>query len=549
MINRAKFGKEGEAVEKYRLLLVDDEEDILQVIIKKLNWAELGFEVIGTANNGLKALELAENCQPDVIMTDIKMPYMDGLELISQVKTEYPATKILIFTGFDEFDYVKEALRLEVGDYILKPASSVELAQVFTQLKEKLDKEFNENQNIEILQHYYQESLPLMQNNFYATLIEGRIKEEEIDRYLLNYQIPLQGPLYCCLVLHTSLSQVSEDMNSLLLVTAVQKQAEEFFNEKWQAVYFSYLGETVMLVQLENESELTRLTDECGRFCKYVLRKIKAVVTIGVGQVCQRILDLDNSYTSARMAVSYRGIYGAAQVINIQEVAPQEMERFTISNDLALAELLKKIHVGPQTAIEQTAKTYLDQLFEDTKNLGQYTVMISELIGTLYRFAVNNNACIEPLTGSIKELYQIVPELEPAALQTWLLDICFLLHEKMRTARSHTTKSLVLKAQDYVHHNYGDDKLSLAAVCQELGVSNTYFSSMFKKEAGMSFITYLTDYRLDKASRLLLETDEKSYLIGQKVGYSDPNYFSYVFKRRFGLSPVKYRTGNGEGEQ
>ena len=189
-------------MEKYRLLLVDDEEDILRVIIKKLNWAELGFEVIGTANNGLKALELAEMFQPDVIMTDIKMPYMDGLELISQVKTEYPATKILIFTGFDEFDYVKEALRLEVGDYILKPASSVELTQVFTQLKEKLDKEFNENQNIEILQHYYEESLPLMQNNFYATLIEGRIKETEVERYLTNYQISLQGPLYCCLVLH-----------------------------------------------------------------------------------------------------------------------------------------------------------------------------------------------------------------------------------------------------------------------------------------------------------------------------------------------------------
>ena len=536
-------------MEKYTLLLVDDEEDILRVIIKKLQWAELGFDVIGTANNGVKALELVEAHQPDVIMTDIKMPYMDGLELITQVKRDYPATKILIFTGFDEFDYVKEALRLEVGDYILKPASSVELTSVFSQLKEKLDKELSETQNIESLQQYYQESLPFMQNNFYATLIEGRVKEEELPRYLFNYQIPLVGPFYCCLVLHTSVSQVTSEMNSLLFVTAVQKQAQEFFSEKWQEVCFSYLGETVMLVQLQSETELNRLTDECSRFCKYVRRKLKMVVTIGVGQVCQSLLELANSYSSGRMAVSYRALYGSSQVINIKEIAPQEMETFTLSNDMELAELLKKIHVGPKVDIEKVANQYLEELFSVTQNLAQHTVAVAELIGTLYRFAVNNNVLIPPLSGNIKELYTALPDFEPSALQIWLVETSCMLHEELRKARNHTTKSLVLKAQAYVRNHYADDSLSLDDVCQALGVSNSYFSSMFKKEAGMSFISYLTDYRLERASRLLLETDEKSYVIGQKVGYVDPNYFSYVFKRRFGRSPLKYRTEDGLSEQ
>ena len=163
-------------MEKYTVLLVDDEEEVIQVIMKKINWEGLGFSVIGYANNGVKALEMVEEFQPDVVMTDIRMPYMDGMELSSRIKTEFPATKILLFTGFDEFEYAKEAIHLELEEYILKPVNSVELTNVFTKLKIKLDQEISEKQNVEELQKYYMESLPLLQANFYSTLMEGRIK-------------------------------------------------------------------------------------------------------------------------------------------------------------------------------------------------------------------------------------------------------------------------------------------------------------------------------------------------------------------------------------
>lgn len=530
-------------MEPYTLLLVDDEEDVLKVIMKKINWEELGFSVIGFADNGLKALELVEKYQPDVVMTDIKMPYMNGLELTQRIKADYPATKMLIFTGFDEFEYAKEAIRLEVGDYILKPASSRELTEIFSQLKEKLDREISENRNVESLQQYYQESLPLMQTNFYSTLIEGRIKEEELAKYLVNYQIPLRGPFYCCLVLHTSITQVPEGMNPLLLVASVQKQAKEYFGKRWQVEYFTYLGDTIMLVQLENENEVSSLTDECDRFCKYVLRMLRAVVTVGIGQVCNKILDLDQSYTSGRMAVSYRGLYGASRVINIKEIAPLEMEKFNLVNDSELSELFKKIHVGPVEAISQVANQYLDHVYATATSMQQHTVVVTELIGALYRFAANNNLTVEAFMGNIKELYLGLPDLEPDALRKWLTEISITLSEQLRNARSKTSATLVQKAQEYVRNHYSEANLSLDDICQALGVSNAYFSSMFKRETGKSFISYLTDYRLEWGARLLLETDEKSYVIGQKVGYTDPNYFSYVFKRRFGLSPVKYRTG------
>lgn len=149
--------------------------------------------MIGYANNGVKALEMVEEFQPDVVMTDIRMPYMDGMELSSRIKTEFPATKILLFTGFDEFEYAKEAIHLELEEYILKPVNSVELTNVFTKLKIKLDQEISEKQNVEELQKYYMESLPLLQANFYSTLMEGRIKREDLPKYLSDYQISFTG--------------------------------------------------------------------------------------------------------------------------------------------------------------------------------------------------------------------------------------------------------------------------------------------------------------------------------------------------------------------
>ena len=250
-------------MDTYTVLLVDDEEEVIQVIMRKINWGELGFSVIGFADNGVKALELVEEFQPDVVMTDIKMPYMDGMELSNRVKAQFPATKILLFTGFDEFEYAKEAIHLEVEEYILKPMNSAELTNVFAQLKVKLDQEISEKRNVEILQKYYIESLPLLRADFYSGLVEGRVHEGEVSKYLSDCRISFTGQFFCCLVIHTS--QKEGDMDPLLLSASVREQAKERFGGKWQAKSFAYLGNTVFIAQLENENEVWELTDECDR--------------------------------------------------------------------------------------------------------------------------------------------------------------------------------------------------------------------------------------------------------------------------------------------
>lgn len=525
----------------YTLLMADDEENVLNVIQKKVDWAAIGFEIVGTADNGAKAWEMIQALQPDVVLTDIRMPYMTGLEVIEQAKPAYPATKFVIFTGFDEFEYAKAAIHLEVGDYLLKPASAAELTKTFTALHAKMDQEFADSRNTEALQQYYQASLPLMQANFYASLIEGRIEASELPKYLTDYQISLQAPQYVCMVLHVSKTQVPAGFTPPLVAAAVRQHAEQYFSA-WGCTYLTYLDDTVMFVPLKSAQTIETLTDLADQFCKFVQRKLQAVVTMGVGLVCTDILDLARSYTGARMAVSYRSVYGASRVINITEIAPEEVGAFSPVNDAALAELFKQIHVGSTEAIATAVDHYLAHLDQTAATRQQHMVVTSELIGALYRFAVNNHLQVEPLSGDLKALYAWLPDLSPQSLRQWLLVVSANLSKQLTKARDTGAQTVVAQAQDYVRHHYSEAGWGLDEVCASLGVSKAYFSTLFKRKTGQSFVSYLTDYRMDWAARLLQETNDKSHVIGTLVGYVDANYFSYVFKRKFGLSPQKYRT-------
>ncbi len=539
----------GDDKDMYTVLLVDDEEEVIQVIMRKINWEELGFSVIGSAGNGVKALELVEEYQPDVLVTDIKMPYMDGMELSNRVKTEFPATKILLFTGFDEFEYAKEAIHLEVEEYILKPVSSAELKSVFSQLKVKLDQEISEKRNVETLQKYYLESLPLLRADFYSGLIEGRVHEDEISRYLSDCQIEFPGPFFCCLVIHISSSQEDGTIDPLLLAPSVREHAKERLGKKWQAKSFAYLGNTVFILQLGSENEIWELTDECDRLCRYAERMLGAVVTVGIGQICENILELPRSYSSAREAVSYRAVYGASRAINIREIVPQKMDRSVASSETELSDLFRMIRVGSKEEITEAVNRYFLRTSFTEKPLQQHYMERMELLSMLLRFSANNGIAMGEETEDMGSLYGSLLDMDPEALKNWLLEISFSFREQLIRVRSSSTESLVTRAMEYVQNHYADANLSLDVICASLGVSNSYFSTVFKKETGNSFIGYLTDYRLDRAARLLIETSEKSYMIANQVGYSDPNYFSYVFKKRFGASPSKYRTEHAKSEE
>ena len=210
--------------------------------------------------------------------------------------------------------------------------------------------------------------------------------------------------------------------------------------------------------------------------------------------------------------------------------------------DIDMNGVFKAIHIGVREDIERAVLSRVGELKDNAKTITQHNFTVMEIVGHLYRFCGNNYMKFEEHTGEIRNAYEEIPRMDKAALSAWLVGVALSISDELKNARNSSLRYLISEAKNIVRDRYGDAGLSLDTVCSGLGVSNSYFSSVFKKEAGIPFITYLTDYRMQQAVRLILETNEKSYEIAEHVGYEDANYFSYVFKRKYGMSPSKYRT-------
>ncbi len=532
---------------KYSVLLVDDEEEIIRIIMKKLDWDSMGLKIVGHAGNGVEALEMAEELRPDIVMTDIKMPYMDGLTLCRELKKLSRTTKVIIFSGFDEFEYAKEAIRMEAEQYLLKPVNAAELREVFERIKADLDRELDEKRNVDKLREYYMESLPVLQESLYMTLLEGRMAPDQIERYTENYQVSLTGPFYVVTVLHIGVhSMEMEGQDPLLLAMAVRKFAEEQVDSRWQSRFVIYLGDVTIISQLPDREALLTYTDEMDRLCRMALRVCNAQVTAGIGYLCDELSQIPLSYQGAKQAVSYRVLYGGTRAINISEVEPEEKKDLHSEDAYGsyIENIIKKIRVGQEEELQRSISEFIDWLAGSQLSMQRYRVMIMELLAELFRFISSHGISMEEIFGDHADVYSQALQLESTeALGSWLDDVCRSIQKKVLHERQDSTKLFVQNAVDYVQAHYSDQDLSVEVICRKLNVSSAYFSTIFKRETGKTFVRYLTDYRMEQAVNLLMTGNDKTYVIAEKVGYSEPNYFSYVFKKQFGVSPSRYKAG------
>ena len=533
----------------YSVLMVDDEQEVIEVIMRKLNWEELGFTVCASAANGAEALEMAEELEPSVVMTDIKMPYMDGLELTRRLKSLFPDIRIIIFSGFDEFEYAQEAMRLGAEEYLLKPIDSEEIRRVFVKVKRQLDEERDRRRSVERLEEYYQKSLPLLRENFFLSLMDGHMPEEKLREYMQDYRVRLEGPWFIIAIIHVSATEAPRDMTPRLLSFAVRELAEDYFRDRWDSYVFYYRGNVILLSQLPAADRVSAYTDDCDRFCRLARRSCRAVVTVGISGACSRIHELPAAYEAAREAVSYRILYGTGKAINIREIAP-DREQVVSRYDETLEEIFKQIRMGNEENMHARIDALIGRI--GRSGLREYRMTLMELLTGFYRFASANEIDIGQILpeqdGRHEDVYSYLRQMDTADdLRQWLEEISGRALALMREQRASKTRSFVVRALDFVRDHYSDADLDLDMVCSSLGVSAAYFSTVFKKETGSTFINYLTDYRMKEAVRLIDEEDEKTYIIAMKVGYADPNYFSYVFKKKFGMSPTKYKKTRGSG--
>lgn len=525
----------------YKVMLVDDEDEVRQAIERRVNWEEMGFKVVASAENGEEALELAEKTIPDVVMSDIHMPFIDGLTLCKMLKKQYPGTKIIIFSGYDEFEYAKEAIKLEAEEYILKPIDAEELKEVFLRTKKRLDEEYDRRRNIENLEKYYLESLPLLKEQLLIGLLEGRIKREAINRYLKEYEFNIDSSFYSVCVFEPIAGDDSKELSNQMLAVSLKQIVEDKLGKDGSYISINYLGKVIVIGLLKSTEANNDFISNADSICKLASKVLGASTFAGVGRPIGDIGDLERAFAEANDALSYRILLDEDQAIFIRDVEP-EYSIYAGFNENLIKELIKHIKIASREDLIEAIDNIVHSLKKMTVPIYQLQLYFVEIYVELMRLAKSYDLQNEQLSMLERDVYSEIHGFTSLdEMKIWLENICMQIRSYIRKERQDSTKLLVEKAKEYITDNYKDSELSVDRVCNYLGVSPTYFSSMFKKDAGVSFVTYITNIRMERAVELLETTDEKSYVIAGMVGYEDPNYFSYVFKKAYGVSPSKYR--------
>ena len=298
----------------YRIILVDDEEEVRKSIIKKINWQAAGFKVVGDAENGQEALEKIELLEPDVVLTDIKMPYMDGLTLAGKIREKYPSIKMVIFSGFDDFEYAKQAIKFNVIEYILKPVNVEELTAILLKIKSNLDEEIAQRRDVNLLRENYRQSLPIIREHFLNDLIRRPVPHKEAEEKLRQYALDILGAKKWVVaaidIEHGEINRedgLSFHKEKDLIPISILQMLKEMLRGSFRILLFtaSMEGKQVLIAAIDETNSQTGFITVMGDVCKEIKRVLEVPITVGIGKGCTSLMDISVSYQSAVDALGY----------------------------------------------------------------------------------------------------------------------------------------------------------------------------------------------------------------------------------------------------
>lgn len=549
----------------YKLILVDDEDDVKEGIYHEIEWEKYGFEVIGCYGNGKEALEGLDKNLPDIVITDIKMPFMDGLEFAEIVKGKYPVIRIVILTGFDMFEFAQKAIKLNIDEYVLKPFSSQEFVGTLIKVKAQIDEQIAEKENLKTLEKHFRNSLPVLKERFLSSLVTRKLSLQEIHSRTLSYGIKLNDSAFVASAVNYDLSvrfDKSENDEAVnpggtehlkmsgdreLLMFAIFNISEEICVKHGRGIVFVYNDNIIVLNSSteENRDALMHKTLELLEEIRQSIEKyLKVTVTVGVGTVVNSPTDAKLSYDGAVLALDYKLVLGNNRIICIDDVEYRNVEKIEF-DELKEQALIRCVKVGTVEELNALIEDLFSNLESMNISFSEYQIFLLEILTLLLRvirsFSIEMDGFFAPNYNIASEIYKFNNMNEA---KKWILDICIRLMGYIAVERKDTCKHLIHDAKEYIVEHFHESDISVNTVSKYLHISTGYFCSIFKREAKMSFVNYLNQLRIEAAKELLRTGDLKSFEVAEKIGFSDPNYFSYCFRKHVGLSPKEYRSSS-----
>ncbi|NBK92252.1 response regulator [bacterium 1XD21-13] len=530
----------------YTIVIADDEAELRQALIRRIDWKEVGFEVVGEAENGVEALELVEKLEPDLLLTDVRMPFMSGIELARAVREIRPNIQIAFLSGFDDFTYAQQAIQYNIISYLLKPISSKELTEELKKIKQKIDVKFEEftkknaEQEQQSLMVFF---MPLLLDSFLDA--QGEEREEALIKEAVRRGFI--GPEHTYMhytVLVTSFwdgqgkNRTSEgDVNAVNLILRKYIRYISFYTE----------GRIVSLLTGTRTSLTKYLHIIVEDISQSVKRIMNLTASIGVSRMVPGLGHCHEAYLEAMDALGYarRSDTGVSFISDIERTATFDQE--------AVQAAVNEIERLLRSGTEEELRSYLEQLFEeleqeDAPAMNIQLVMV-QLIAAVFRVvnAVADSEAIQNLQKTSPLLGQLFFE-NPREMKERYLAFCLAARELAAEHRKKSSSVICDRALSIMESRFMDPELSLNSISGEISVSPNYLSTLIKRSTGSTFIDLLTRKRMETAKKLLLETPMKIREVSEKCGYNDQHYFSYCFKKYEGISPNACRRKHEEGQ-
>lgn len=532
-----------------KIFLVEDEVVIRNGIKNSINWAEEGYEFVGEASDGELAYPLILKEKPDILITDIKMPFMDGLELSEAVKKELPNIKILILSGYNDFEYAKRAIGIGITDYMLKPVSAEQLLGVIGEVAEVIRKEQEERDLLKKYEADMQENREHDKYEFLTRILTEHLSMTETLEQGKRLEMDLSAQIYNLILFKITSYGEKEDTQSRQMVS-VFVDIEEMLQQRKGVYYFRRGVEGwAILCLAENGEELQHEIDACrDGIHEIVSRYPKMEYFGGIGEPVERLRELRDSFGKAERAFAARFTSPTNQIVSWEELhsdREEEPEVRGLGSVESNRELIAKfLRGGTEEETESFVQAYFDEIPEDNiKSMMMCQYILMDIYISVVTFGESIGLSQEKMQqecGDMKDMKDCMQSTE--TMKKYVEGLIKGLLRLRDAATGRRYSDIIETAKIYIMENYMTEDISLNTVSSNVGMSPSYFSSIFSQEVGKTFVEYLTETRMEKAKELLMCSSRKTSEIGFDVGYKDSHYFSYIFKKTQGCSPKEYRT-------
>lgn len=534
----------------WKVFLVEDEKVMREGIKRKIQWEKEGLEFVGDAGDGELAYPMIIQKRPDILITDIRMPFMDGLELSRLVKKELPDLKIIILSGYDEFEYAQEAINIGITEYLLKPVTSAQLVETLRKVSNIIQEERKQKGTDSL---YETDAQKIEQQRFLNKVIRGNMSVAEVLNESKKVGLDLVAERYNILLLQMFWKDGESDLNELIEKTTLC--IENYSKMHQQIVWKQQNNRSEFLILIFEEDEAG--IDERVLEITALLEEMSYAEYFGaMGSCVCRLSEIKKCYEEADSVFAHRYLKEHQQVVrygklveevdffpdNLMKAEQLELENLS-GSQVEWKELEQFLYAGTKDDVQNFVQQYIQRVGDENLSsilFRQYFLLDSYMaaLTMLEKIGVTSKEFAER-NGKMQQMENAMKTVEEARVY-----IEELLKTAIELREMHSEKKydvLIHGAQRYIEQNYGNEDISLNVVAQAVNVSPNHFSAVFSQETGQTFVEYLTDVRMRKAEQLLRTSNMKITDVAFAVGYRDPHYFSTLFKKIQGCTPKEYR--------